>query len=150
MVTFGMLSSYTIGRTCQIHLYTLYLYGLVLTAKCLSVMIATNDYGYRNTNRQRTWDRLVIMAQWSAADVDSLPDSSFAFVSGDTRKLPYKDKDGNVDLPHVRNALARLDQTQGIPESEKAAIKAKLEKALGDDNDSKEGSKLHALPDDMI
>ena len=80
------------------------------------------------------------------------PNSSFAYVNGDTRKLPYKDKDGNVDLPHVRDALSRLDQTQGIPESEKAAIKAKLEKALGDDNDadSKEGSKLHALPDDMI
>src|SRR5260370_34664012 len=92
------------------------------------------------------------MAQWTQAYVDSLPSSSFAYVNGDIRKLPYKDKDGNVDLPHVRNALARLDQTQGIPESEKAAIKAKLEKALGDDNrdESRGGNKLHALPDDMI
>jgi hypothetical protein len=92
------------------------------------------------------------MAQWTTAYIDSLPDSSFAYINGSVRKLPYKDKDGNVDLPHVRDALSRLDQTQGIPEGEKAAIKAKLEKALGDDNDddSKEGNKMHALPDDMI
>src|SRR5260221_2103039 len=101
---------------CKMHLYTFAPYGLVLTVKCLSVMITTN-HARHNTNRQRTWDRTVVMAQWSAADVDSLPDSSFAFVSGSVRKLPYKDKNGNVDLPHVRDALSRLDQTQGIPAS---------------------------------
>lgn len=111
-------------------------------------MIATNNHGYRNTNRQRTWDRLVIMAQWTQAYVDSLPSSSFAFVSGSIRKLPYKDKDGNVDLAHVRNALARLDQTQGIPETEKAAIKAKLEKALGEDTNKPD--KLDYLSEDTF
>src|SRR5690348_8319482 len=92
------------------------------------------------------------MATWTQKYIDALPSSSFAYVDGDVRKLPYKDQDGNVDLPHVRDALSRLDQTQDIPESEKAAIKAKLEKILGDDNDddSNETSKMHALPDDMI
>jgi Mu-like prophage I protein len=93
------------------------------------------------------------MATWSAADVDSLPDSSFGFVSGDTRKLPYKDKDGNVDLPHVRDALSRLDQTQGIPESEKAAIKAKLEKVLSEQDDKQDKldySQGNSLPNDML
>jgi hypothetical protein len=72
----------------------------------------------------------VLAAVWTSAYVDSLPDSSFAFVDGKTRKLPYKDANGKVDLPHVRNALARLSQTQGIPDSEKASIKTKLQSAL--------------------
>lgn len=69
-------------------------------------------------------------AQWTTAYVDSLPDSSFAYVDGKTRKLPYKDKDGKVDLPHVRNALARLNQAQGISDEEKAKIRTKLQSAL--------------------
>ena len=72
----------------------------------------------------------VLAATWSTAMVDALPDSSFAFVDGKTRKLPYKDASGKVDLPHVRNALARLNQTQGIPDDQKAAIKTKLQNAL--------------------
>lgn len=69
-------------------------------------------------------------AQWTTAYVNALPDSSFAHVSGDVRKLPYKDKDGKVDLPHVRNALARLNQTQGISDDEKSKIRTKLQGAL--------------------
>jgi hypothetical protein len=85
----------------------------------------------------------VQFAEWSTAEKNDLPDSSFAYIeSGGTkdsegkteprskRHLPYKDKDGKVDLPHTRNALARLDQTEGIPEGEKAAIRTKLEAAL--------------------
>lgn len=67
----------------------------------------------------------------------SFPDSSFAFLglyhqthNKSDRKLPYKNADGSVDLPHVRNALARLSQTQGIPPAEQASIKAMLEKIL--------------------
>jgi hypothetical protein len=67
------------------------------------------------------------------------PDSCFAWVpesakgpdgNKSERKLPYKNKDGSVDLPHVRNALARLSQTQGIPEAEKARIRTMLENIL--------------------
>jgi len=78
----------------------------------------------------RTQTGSVQGAVWTTAYVDSLPDSSFAFVDGDTRKLPYKDKDGKVDLPHVRNALARLNQTQGISDEEKTKIRTKLQSAL--------------------
>jgi len=69
-------------------------------------------------------------AVWTTAYVDSLPDSSFAFVDGKTRKLPYKDASGTVDLPHTRNALARLSQTQGIPADEKEKVRTKLQNAL--------------------
>ena len=72
----------------------------------------------------------LLAAQWNAAIIDSLPNSSFAYVKGDVRKLPYKDATGKVDLPHVRNALARLSQTQDIPDAEKADIKTKLQGAL--------------------
>jgi hypothetical protein len=64
------------------------------------------------------------MAVWDTAYIDSLPDSSFAVIEpggkkdaeGKTvprslRHLPYKDASGKIDKPHLRNALARLPQT---------------------------------------
>jgi hypothetical protein len=86
----------------------------------------------------------------------SFPDSSFAWVPDDAkgpdgiksnRKLPYKDADGKVDLDHVRNALARLDQTDGIPAAEKEKIRAMLQDILAKANpdykppEAKEGMK---------
>lgn len=59
---------------------------------------------------------------WGAAEVNNLPDSCFLFIEeggakkgGKTeprslRHLPYKNADGSVDLPHLRNALSRLGQ----------------------------------------
>jgi len=73
----------------------------------------------------------------------SFPDSSFAWVPDDAkgpdgiksnRKLPYKDQNGKVDLDHVRNALARLDQTDGIPAAEKEKIRAMLQDILAKAN----------------
>ena len=66
-----------------------------------------------------------IRAVWTSAYVSSLPDSSFAAIDDSGRHLPYKDANGKVDLPHLRNALARLDQTQISP-----ALKAKARKTL--------------------
>jgi len=77
-------------------------------------------------------------AVWTAAYINTLPDSSFAYISpggtkDDTgrtaprglRHLPYKDASGTVDKAHVRNALARLPQTD-IPAAAKASARAKL------------------------
>jgi len=73
----------------------------------------------------------------------SFPDSCFAFVPDSAkgadgnkseRKLPYKNADGTVDLPHVRNALARLNQTTGIPSDKKEAIQKTLENILAKEN----------------
>lgn len=69
-------------------------------------------------------------AAWTSAYVSDLPDASFAYVEGDVRKLPYKDKTGKVDLPHVRNALSRLNQTQGVSDDDKGKIRVKLQNAL--------------------
>jgi len=81
------------------------------------------------------------MAVWDTKYINDLPDSSFAFIKpggekdeeGKTkpralRYLPFKDKDGKIDLPHLRNALARLPQTNLSP-AEKAKARAVLVKA---------------------
>jgi hypothetical protein len=69
----------------------------------------------------------------------SFPDSCFAYVPDSAkgpdgrksdRKLPYKNKDGFISLSHVRNALARLDQTQGILDAEKEKIRTMLQNIL--------------------
>ncbi|MCK9601608.1 MAG: hypothetical protein M0R06_21380, partial [Sphaerochaeta sp.] len=75
-------------------------------------------------------------AVWSQAQINDLPDSSFAVIepggtkdeTGRTvprglRHLPYKDGSGKVDLPHLRNALSRLPQTN-ISAELKAKAKA--------------------------
>lgn len=84
---------------------------------------------------------LATKAVWPTEKADDLPDSAFAYISpggekdeeGKTkprslRHLPYKDKEGKVDAVHVRNALARLSQTD-IPDEAKAEAKKKLEAA---------------------
>jgi hypothetical protein len=71
-------------------------------------------------------------AVWSTAYVNSLPDSSFAWIGPDKqRHLPYKDKDGKIDLPHVRNMLARVNQVNGIPPAVVARVKALGARLLG-------------------
>jgi hypothetical protein len=80
-------------------------------------------------------------AVWTTAFINNLPDSSFAIilpggekdedgktVPRDLRKLPYKDADGKVDLPHLRNALARLKGTDAS-DAQKAKARATLNKA---------------------
>jgi len=62
-------------------------------------------------------------ATWTTAYVNSLPDSAFLYVepggkkdsNGRTvprskRHFPYKNAQGGVDMPHLRNAKARLGQ----------------------------------------
>lgn len=81
-------------------------------------------------------------AEWSGAKVNDLPDSAFLYIEpggkkdseGKTtprslRHLPYRDASGKVDLPHLRNALARLSGTH-IPESVKAGIRKKAQSML--------------------
>ncbi len=62
-------------------------------------------------------------AKWTRAYINDLPDSAFLYIEpggekdedGKTvprtlRHLPVRDADGNIDLPHLRNAIARLEQ----------------------------------------
>lgn len=49
---------------------------------------------------------------WTRAYINDLPDSAFLYVDHEgERHFPYKNKNGEVDLPHLRNALARIPQS---------------------------------------
>lgn len=78
----------------------------------------------------------------SSASRNALPNSSFAVVDANgVGHLPYKHADGSIDLPHLRNALARLNQTQLSP-ADKAKAKAKLEAAARQHLPTSEAAKM--------
>jgi hypothetical protein len=76
-------------------------------------------------------------AVWTTKYVNSLPDSAFLYVEPGSatdkskRHLPYKDASGKIDLPHLRNAIARIPQMKGISSSMMASLQAKARKLLG-------------------
>lgn len=69
---------------------------------------------------------------WTTKYMADLPDSAYAYVKDQdgkkVRKFPYKNANGEVDKPHLRNALARLPQSSLSPD-EKATVGAKLKAA---------------------
>lgn len=81
-------------------------------------------------------------ATWSTAFVNDLPDSAFLYIEGGGKKvdgkteprslrhLPYKDADGAIDMPHLRNAIARIPQTSGLSDSEKEALQKRAQALL--------------------
>jgi HK97 family phage prohead protease len=99
-------------------------------------------------------------AEWTAAYVNDLPDSSFLYIApggskdadGKTaprslRYFPVKDAQGNVDLPHLRNALARIPQANLSAGVKAAAIKkaqVMLQAATRSEHDEGAG-----MPDDQ-
>jgi len=90
-------------------------------------------------------------AEWDTAYINDLPDSAFLFVeaggekdeSGRTvprskRHFPYKKSSGAIDLPHLRNAIARIPQSNA-PGLDKDAVQARARKLLaGEQEDKKE------------
>jgi len=77
-------------------------------------------------------------AEWDTEYINNLPDDAFAYIEAGGQKdeqgktvprslrhLPFKNAEGNLDADHVRNALARLDQTD-IPAEAKTEAKKKL------------------------
>ena len=88
-------------------------------------------------------------ARWSRRYKNQLPDTHFFYVAPggrkvrtsrgtytipkSKRKLPYKDLQGRLDYPHVRNAIARAGQRKTqIPEAEKRRIQARARRLLGE------------------
>ncbi len=83
-------------------------------------------------------------AEWDTEYINNLPDDCFAYIEAGGQKddqgkttprslrhLPYKNAQGNLDADHVRNALARLDQTEMSTEAKAHALK-KLCAAAGE------------------
>jgi len=80
---------------------------------------------------------VIVEAEWSAEEINNLPDSCFAFVEpggkkdkdGKTtprslRHLPYKDAKGKVDMPHLLAALSRANQIKLKDGSKISSVKA--------------------------
>lgn len=106
----------------------------------------TEILGKLKKKKKKNWmysenEKVLIEAErWTRKYINSLPNSSFAVIEPDylngktddknSRHLPFKDKDGNIDLPHYRNALARMNQIKPITDSistEELRNKAKKE-----------------------
>jgi len=86
---------------------------------------------------------------WTTAYVNDLPDSSFAYIENggskdssekteprSLRHLPYKDNSGKINLPHLRNALARISQVKGMSEVIRTRTKLKLEHYLNSSHEA--------------
>lgn len=94
-------------------------------------------------------DQDVEEAVWDTAYRNDLPDSAFLLIlpggekeGGKTvprslRKFPYKDAEGKVDLPHLRNALSRIPQAK-LPPAIKARLTSKAQKILQDQKEESE------------
>ena len=57
--------------------------------------------------------------EWSQAYVKALPDSAFAAIETTrdgkkVRHLPHHDASGALDIPHLKNARARLKQVKWV------------------------------------
>ncbi len=68
-----------------------------------------------------TWRAHTAHGKLDAAERNELPDSVFAFPK--QRKMPL------TDAGHVRNALARFDQTEEVSDDDRALAFANLQKA---------------------
>jgi hypothetical protein len=90
-------------------------------------------------------------AVWTTAYMNDLPDSAFLYIEpggtkdsdGKTtprskRHFPVKDANGKVDLAHVRNALARIPQSN-VSSAAKSAAVAKARRMLNQSRDNSEG-----------
>jgi putative serine protease XkdF len=84
-----------------------------------------------------------VKAVWSTAEINDLPDSSFLYIesggekddAGKTtprslRHFPYKDAEGKIDLPHLRNAISRIPQSS-LPQDVRDKLQVRAETLLG-------------------
>jgi DNA adenine methylase len=86
-------------------------------------------------------------AQWSRAYINDLPDDAFLYVEpggkkdddGKTvprsnRHFPFRDRQGDVDVPHLRNALARIPQSDapGLDAAAKEKLQERARRLLED------------------
>jgi ABC-type Zn uptake system ZnuABC Zn-binding protein ZnuA len=74
---------------------------------------------------------------WTRSYINSLPDSAFTSIETTpdgkkVRHLPHHDRNGHVDLPHVRNGLSRLPQVDWVDPANAAKARAHLKAHLED------------------
>ena len=81
-------------------------------------------------------EHILAEARWTRAYINDLPNGSFAVVEPcaderkDARHLPFKDATGKIDLPHLRNALARMDQVKSVCDGSDESLRRKARAKL--------------------
>lgn len=70
---------------------------------------------------------------WTTQYVNDLPDSAFLLVYTDAkgtkqRMFPYKDSSGKIDVPHLKNALARIPQASTLSADQRASAMTKAKR----------------------
>lgn len=86
------------------------------------------------------------MAEWTTAAINDLGDACFLYIApggskdadGKTsprslRHFPYRGADGKIDLPHLRDAIGRIPQSD-LPAEKKTELQAHAEKLLESEN----------------
>jgi len=71
--------------------------------------------------QKSTWQPHTEHGRLSEKERDALPESAFAF--------PKQRKEPMTDASHVRNALARFDQVDGVSDAERDLAFANIQKA---------------------
>jgi hypothetical protein len=83
-----------------------------------------------------------VKTEWSTAYVNDLKNDAFLWVEPgedddegkrvprSKRHFPYRDASGKVDLPHLRNAIARIPQADGLDAGKKAQLQARARRML--------------------
>lgn len=107
--------------------------------------VPTSPLGLKNPSKTIRGEKLSQKIRfeeriWDRAYINDLPDAAFAIIlpggekdeSGKTtprnlRKFPHHRADGSIDLPHLRNANARVPQSD-LTEEQKAKAKAHLDR----------------------
>ena len=101
------------------------------------------------------------LAEWTTAFINTLPDSAFLYIApggekdddGKTRPrslryFPYRDEDGKVDLPHLRNAIAQApkadlarDVIAKVQAKGRSILEQEREEMAEDDDEKKDDEK---------
>lgn len=84
-----------------------------------------------------TWEPHSEHGKLSTKEQDKLPDSAFAF--------PKQRKEPMTDASHVRNAMARFDQVEGVSDSDRDQAFANIRKAAAHYGVNIEESNWHEL-----
>ncbi len=84
-----------------------------------------------------TWKPYTEYGDLSKKDKDKLPESVFAF--------PEKRKEPLTDARHVRTALARFDQVEGVSDTERSKAFANIKKAAQYYHVNMEETNWHSL-----
>jgi phage I-like protein len=100
-----------------------------------------------------------LAAQWTTAYINDLADSAFLHVESGGKKdsegktvprslrhFPYKDASGKIDLPHLRNAIARIPQAK-IEGLDADALQKKAQRLLKQAQPSRANASMEATMD---